>query len=256
MHPVFLRWGSHVVYWYSALIWLGLLSALAYALWQAPRAGFRPSTVLDAALCLLAGGLLGARAAYVVPNWTDFGARPEALLGLWGGGYSFQGGLFGGALGLWLYALAAHHSFVSLADLAAPAVALAQCIGWAGAWAHGANYGLVVRSAFSMWLPDLYGVYGPRLPVQMLACLSSALIFLALHRLHRFRLPGGLVALIYLLANGMLHFVLEFMRADETMYVGPLRWTQLAELTESTLALAILLYYRAKQRATSEGKCA
>ena len=254
MHPVFLRWGSHAVYWYSALIWLGLVSALVYALWQAPRAGLDRSRLLDAALCLLAGGLLGARAAYVIPNWADYGGRPEALLGFWGGGYSFQGGLFGGALGLWLYSLVAHQSFLRLADVAAPAVALGQSIGWAGAWVHGANYGLVVRSAFSMWLPDLYGVYGPRLPVQMLACLLGALLFLQLHRLRRLHLPGGLAALLYLLGNGTLHFVLDFMRADETFYMGPLRWTQVAELAEVVLGLAILLYLHATRNATATEK--
>lgn len=254
MHPVFLRWGSHVVYWYSALIWLGLLSALGYAVWQGPRIGFHRSTILDAALCLLIGGLLGARAAYVIPNWTDYGGRPEALLGFWGGGYSFQGGLFGGALGLWLFGLVARQSFLRLADLAAPAVALGQSIGWAGAWVHGANYGLVVRSALSMWLPDLYGVYAPRVPVQMLACLLGALIFLRLHRLHHFRLPPGVVALLYLLCNGVLHFILEFMRADETLYVGPLRWTQIAELAEVVLALIVLVYLRTRQRALAEEK--
>jgi phosphatidylglycerol:prolipoprotein diacylglycerol transferase len=254
MHPVFLRWGSHVVYWYSALIWLGLVSALGYALWQAPRAGFSRSTILDAALCLLAGGLLGARAAYVIPNWTDYGSRPEALLGFWGGGYSFQGGLFGGALGLWLYALVARQSFPGLADLASVALSLGQSIGWAGAWVHGANYGLVVRSTLSMWLPDLYGVYGPRIPVQMLACLLGMLISLRLHGLRRFRLPGGLVASVYLLCNGILHFVLEFMRADETLFVGPLRWTQVAELAEVMLALGILLYLRTTHRAKAREK--
>lgn len=248
MHPVFLRWGSHVVYWYSALIWLGLVSAVGYALWQAPRAGLQRSTILDGALCLLAGGLIGARAAYVIPNWADYGGRPEALLGFWGGGYSFQGGLVGGTLGLLLYALATRQSFRRLADLASVALSLGQSIGWAGAWVHGVNYGLVVRSTLSMWLPDLYGVYGPRIPVQMLACLLGALLFLALHRLRRFRLPAGLVASVYLLVNGIFHFVLEFMRADETLYVGPLRWTQLAELAEIVLGLSILLYFRAAHR--------
>jgi phosphatidylglycerol:prolipoprotein diacylglycerol transferase len=254
MHPVFLRWGSHVVYWYSALIWLGLVAALTYALWQAPRAGYQRSTILDAGLSLLVGGLLGARAAYVITNWADYAGRPEALLGFWGGGYSFQGGLLGGALGLWLYALAVHQSFPKLADLAAISLSLGQSIGWAGAWVHGANYGLVVSSTFSMWLPDLYGVYGPRIPVQMLACFLGALIFLGLHRLLRFRFPAGFVASAYLLGNGILHFVLEFMRADDTLYVGPLRWTQLAALAEIVLATSILVYFRAAHSRTVREK--
>jgi phosphatidylglycerol:prolipoprotein diacylglycerol transferase len=254
VHPVFLRLGSYVVYWYSALIWLGLLLALVYAMWLGTREGYRHSHVLDAALCLLAGGLVGARLAYVISNWADYGGRPAALLGFWGGGYVFQGGLIGGTLGLWIYALASRKSFLRLADLAAPAVALAQSVGWAGAWAHGANYGLVVRSTFSMWLPDLYGIYGPRVPVQMLACLGGILLFLRLHRLRKCRLPPGVVALLYLLGNGILHFVLGFMRADETAYIGLLRWTQVAQLIEIAFALGILLYLRVRQTTTAPEK--
>lgn len=246
--PVLFRWGTHIVYWYSALIWLGIVLAVVYAQWQGHRLGYRHPQVLDGALWALAGGLLGARLAYVVPNWQDYGGRPAALLGLWGGGYAFQGGLLGGTLGLWLYSLRAGLSFAALADLAAPAVSLAQALGWAGAWVHGANYGLVLRSPLSMWLPDLYGVYGPRFPTQMLACALGILLFLGLHRLTRFRPPPGMLALLYLLGNGLGHFLLEFTRADEAPYWGPLRWTQIVALAEVAIGVILLLYLRHRRR--------
>ena len=249
--PVLFRWGTHIVYWYSALIWLGIVLAVAYAQWQGRLLGYRHPQALDGALWALVGGLLGARLAYVVPNWPDYGGRPAALIGLWGGGYAFQGGLLGGTLGLWLYSLNARLSFRRLADLAAPAVSLAQGLGWAGAWVHGANYGLILRSVISMWLPDLYGVYGPRFPTQMLACALGILLFLGLHRLSRFHLQPGMLASLYLLCNGLGHFFLEFTRADEAPYWGPLRWTQIAALAELAVAMVLLLYlwHRHRNRA-------
>jgi len=60
-------------------------------------------------------------------------------------------------------------------------------LGWG--WVHGANYGLVMSSPFSMWLPDLYGFYGPRFPTQMLACAPEHSLVLALHRLSRLHPP-------------------------------------------------------------------
>ena len=242
MDPLLFRWRSYSVYWYSALLWLGIVLAIAYAQWQGRARGYRHQQVLDAALWVLLGGLVGARLAYVLPNWQDYGGRITALLGLWGGGYAFQGGLLGGTIALWLYSLRARLWFPQLADLVAPAVALAQALGWAGAWVHGANYGLVVSSPFSMWLPDLYGVYGPRFPTQMLACALGFLLFLGLHRLSRLHLPAGRLALFYLLGNGLGHFLLEFTRADEAPYWGPLRWTQVAALAEVVLAIGLLLY--------------
>jgi len=264
MSPVLFHWRSYTLYWYSALLWLGIVLAIAYAQWQGRLRGYLHQQVLDAALWALAGGLLGARLAYVLPNWQDYGGRVTALIGLWGGGYAFQGGLLGGTLALWLYSLRARLlrrpavpvlrpvlleglaglSFPRLADLAAPAVALAQALGWAGAWVHGANYGLVMRSPFSMWLPDLYGVYGPRFPTQMLACALSIVVFLGLHRLSRLHPPAGRVALLHLLGNGLGHFLLEFTRADDAPYWGLLRWTQIAALAEVAVAAVLLVYLR------------
>jgi phosphatidylglycerol:prolipoprotein diacylglycerol transferase len=258
MIPVLFRWRSYTLYWYSALIWLGIVLAIAYAQWQGRLRGYRHTQVLDAALWVLAGGLVGARLAYVLPNWQDYGGHLTApllrpafyagLFGLWGGGYAFQGGLLGGTMALWLYSLRAGLSFPRLADLAAPAVALAQALGWAGAWVHGANYGLIMSSPFSMWLPDLYGVYGPRFPTQMLACALSILLFLGLHRLSQLHPPLGRLALLYLLGNGLGHFLLEFTRADDAPYWGLVRWTQVAALAEVAVAIVLLLYLRYRRR--------
>lgn len=248
MHPVLVRWGPVVIYWYSALLWLGILLAVAYVQWQGRNLGYSGTKVLDAALWALAGGLIGGRLAYVLPNWQDYSGNWTAMLRAGNGGYVFQGGLLGGVLALWLYSLWVGLSFPRLADLGAPAVALAQACGWAGAWVHGANYGLIMRSPLSMWLPDLYGVYGPRFPTQMLACALGILLFIALHRLRRFHLPVGMVALLYLLANGLGHFLLEFTRADDAPYWGPLRWTQLAELAQIGVAVALLLHLWHRRR--------
>jgi phosphatidylglycerol:prolipoprotein diacylglycerol transferase len=248
MRPVLFRWGSHILYWYSALVYLGIVLAIAYVQWRGRRAGYRALQVLDGALWALAGGLVGARLAYVLPNWGDYAGRPVALLRFWGGGLVFQGGLIGGAAALWLYSLFVGLSFPRLADLAAPAVGLAQSFGWAGAWTYGANYGLIIRSVFSMWLPDLYGVYGPRFPTQFLACVLGLLSFLGLHRLSRLKPTPGILALLYLLSNGVGHFALEFTRADEAPFLGLLRLTQIAELVEIVIAAALLLYLWLRHR--------
>ena len=249
MEPVLFRWGSHILYWYSALIYMGVLLAITYAQWRGRRVGYGDLQVLDGALWALVGGLVGARLAYVLPNWGDYAGRPAALLSFWGGGLAFQGGLVGGALALWLYSLLARLSFPHLADLAAPAVSLAQGLGWAGAWTRGAYYGLIMRSVFSMWLPDLYGVYGPRFPTQFLACALGFVLFLGLHRLSKLKPPPGMLALLYLLGNGVGHFLLEFTRADDAPYLGLVRLTQIAELVEIIIAVALLLYLWHRRRA-------
>lgn len=249
MHPVVFRVGSYTLYWYSALLCLGILLGVGYAVWRGKSEGYRTLQVLDAALWALVGGLLGARLAYVIPNWGDYASHPAALLKLWGGGLVFQGGLIGGTLTLWLYARHAQLPFLRVADVAAPAVALAQAVGWAGAHLHGAHYGLVMRSSLSMWLPDLYGVYGPRVPIQFLACALGLFLFWGLNRLHRWHLRPGTLALLYLLCNGIGHFGLEFARADDATSFGLLRATQIAGILEFVVAGSILSYVWIARRA-------
>jgi len=252
MSPVLHRWGAYSLYWYSALIYSGIALATVYVHWQSRRAGCSGVQALDGALWTLLGGLVGARLAYVLPNWADYASHPAALLRLWGGGLVFQGGLIGGMLALLLYSVFAGLSFLRMADLAVPAVALAQGLGWVGAWIHGANYGLIMRSPFSMWLPDLYGVYGPRLPTQLLACALGFMLFLSLHALGERRRPPGTLLSLYLLGNGVGHFALGFARADDAPLVGLLRATQVAELAEAAIAAICLLYFWTRRRANAQ----
>ena len=252
MHPVLFRWGARLLYSYTALAWLGIVLAVGYVQWRGYRSGYRATEMLDAALWTLVGGLVGARLAYVWPNWADYAGRPLALLSFWGGGLVFQGGLIGGALALWLYALYAQLPFPQFVDMAAPAVALAQSLGWVGALMHGANYGLVLRSALSMWLPDLYGIYGPRFPTQLIASLLAfTLAFVLYHWSWRSWRPGVL-GLLYLFGNGTSQFLLEFARADEAPHIGLLRMTQVAALGEALLAAALLLYFWPRRRMVGE----
>ena len=252
MHPVLFRWGGHVLYSYTALTWLGIVLAVGYVQWRGYRARYQATQVLDASLWTLVGGLIGARLAYVWPNWADYAGRPLALVSFWGGGLVFQGGLIGGIVTLWLHAMYAQLPFLALVDIAAPAVALAQSLGWVGALMHGANYGLVLRSPVSIWLPDLYGVYGPRFPTQLLAAILTFLLGLVLYHWSWRRWKPGVLGLLYVLGNGATQFLLEFTRADEAPHLGLMRVTQVVALGEALLALALLLYLWPRRRLLDE----
>jgi phosphatidylglycerol---prolipoprotein diacylglyceryl transferase len=253
MDSILWRWGAFSLYWYTALVGLGVLAAAAYVLWCGQREGFDPRQVLDGMLWALVGGLIGARAAYVIPNWGDYSGSPGAILSDWGGGLVFQGGLVLGALALVGYALFAGLPCLRMADLAVRGVCLAQAFGWLGAHVQGANYGLVIRSAISMWLPDLYGVYGPRFPTQAMAALLAALLFLLLHWLSGRSMRSGWLTLLFLAINGGGHFALEFTRADDAILSwGIVRGTQVAEMAQVIVAAGGWLYLRFRQASASE----
>ncbi len=254
MHPVVLRWGPFSVYAYTAAVSLGIMVAVAYVHWRGSLSGFSVTYLLDGALWTIAGGIVGARLAYVLAHREDFSGGILDLWSRWDGGLVFQGGLLGGLVVLYLYSVYTQVSALRLVDLAAPAVALAQALGWAGALLHGANYGLIMRSPISMWLPDLYGVYGPRIPTQLLGSFLGLGLFYTLHRASCSQHRPGLLGLLYVFGNGVGHFLLGFARSDQALYVGMLRSTQLAELVEASVAgscLSICWWFRRYRANTS-----
>ena len=58
--------------WYSFLIVAGALAAIVLACREERRAGLPKDTVIDLALFLLPGGIIGARLYYVIFSWPQF----------------------------------------------------------------------------------------------------------------------------------------------------------------------------------------
>src|SRR5690606_38217739 len=70
------------------------------------------------------GGIFGARAVYVLTNWSAYQGAWIEMIRIDHGGLSFHGGVIGGALTGGLYVARRNYSFNELADLAVPGLAI------------------------------------------------------------------------------------------------------------------------------------
>ncbi len=225
---------------YSALVWLGAAMGLGIAylyLRKRARRAVSLTIFLDGALFVCAAGWLGARAYHVALNWDYYAARPDEIAQIGLGGLALRGAFIAGLLALALYARARGLRFAKLADASALGLAMGQALGWLGALARGANYGVVSDSQIAVELPDVYGLIAPRFPLQhfeigLFAGLFVGLLILALRRPR-----AGTLFLAYLLVAAAANFALGFGRGDETVYVGALRVDQLVDLVFVALAL-------------------
>jgi phosphatidylglycerol:prolipoprotein diacylglycerol transferase len=209
----------------------------------ARKRGSEPGSAIDASLVGLIFGILGGRLAYVAIYWEYFSSHLTEALSPWRGGLSFQGALVGGILGVLVYALWRERSFWPLADALTPGLALGQGIGWIGCLLTGCAYGLPAKGWLAWELPDIYGIVAFRLPVQaIMSGLNGLLLVLLLVLIwRRVSLFPGFLALLYLLLSSISGFGLEFMRGDETLYIGLLRWSQVVEIGEFLLAIGLLI---------------
>jgi phosphatidylglycerol:prolipoprotein diacylglycerol transferase len=211
--------------------------------------------LLDATLVVVIFGGIGARAYHVLTHWDYYSQNTDDITNLAQGGMGLRGALALGLIVLLLFALIRRVSFWKLADAGAVGLALAQSIGWYGAFLVGANYGVVSDAALVLPfgasggtviglvqdLPDVYGIVAPRVPVQLIAVAFFFALFLAVAWLSwRSHPDEGIVFLSYLIISALGGLALGYVRADETLSWNGLRLDQWVDLLLAGIGLAAL----------------
>jgi prolipoprotein diacylglyceryl transferase len=127
--------------------WYGLLLAVAVvvAVWMTRRrvraSGLDPELVFPVAVCAVVAGFAGARIEHVAGDWSEYSGMPANILWIWRGGLGIYGGVLGGMFGAALGCRLVRLPFWTVADCAAPGVALGQAIGRVGNYANQELYG-------------------------------------------------------------------------------------------------------------------
>ena len=248
MRPLFIQLGPFALPSYGVALAVGYLVAVLLTGRVARRHGIPLHRTLDLAFWLLAGGVLGSRLLYVVTNPGQFydacaghGAGPARGAGqllwdcsrplhIWEGGLVFYGALLGAlAVALW-YTRRHQLSFLKVADLALPGLALGHFFGRLGCWAAGCCYGKAASGITGVRFPPgsvafeelgLAGlleagssVTGPLHPTQLYEALAELLIFFALLWVRHRQRYTGQTALTYLLLYPLARMALELFRGD------------------------------------------
>ena len=234
--------------WYGVLIALAVLAAVTVCSARERRLGLPKGAGLDLALVCVPVGILCARAYYVAFNWQVYAANPLEALMVWKGGLAIYGGAIGGAVGAWIYAKVKKLPFGALADLVAPALALAQSVGRWGNFLNQEAYGIAVRNPSLQFFPIAVNISGEwRLATffyESAWCACIAAMLLTAEKKRRFKRTGD-AFLWYILLYAAERAVVEGLRTDSLM-LGGLRVSQLLSLAALTVLL-ILLAVRAKK---------
>lgn len=90
--------GSLPVYWYGILIAIGFILAILYVSRRAKEFGVDADRMLDVILGGAIGGIVGARAYFVILQWDYYGQNLSQIFNTRSGGMAIYGGLIGGVL--------------------------------------------------------------------------------------------------------------------------------------------------------------
>ena len=168
----------------------------------------------------LVGGIVGARLWSVVENWDE--ASDDLLGSLFSGsGLVWYGGALGGALCVLAWAKWRGAMDLRTCDVAAPSLAAGYAVGRIGCQLAGdGDYGKAWDGPWAMAYPDGTVPTTEQVhPTPIYESLTMALVAWVLWRLRHSMPPGGVFALWLVLA-GTERFLVEFVRRNDTVFVG------------------------------------
>jgi phosphatidylglycerol:prolipoprotein diacylglycerol transferase len=168
----------------------------------------------------LLGGLIGARADYLIENWDKVSG--DLLANIFSGsGLVWLGGVIGGALGVVVWAWRRRWLGLALLDTAATPLALGYAIGRIGCQLSGdGDYGKHTGLPWGMSYPHgTVPTTDTVQPTPVYETLAMGLLALLLWRL-RDRLRPGLLFALWLVLSGLERLLVEFIRRNDPVALG------------------------------------
>jgi prolipoprotein diacylglyceryl transferase len=248
LNPNLIQYGPITLTWHGVFSVLGILATIRLAAWLAGRDGFTTEQIYDGAFWAVIVGLVGARAHFVLENWRLFAGHVIKVFYVNEGGISQWGGVFGGMVGLLLWAWWRKFSFWKLLDAAGPAALLGLAIGRIGDVINGEHHGTPTNLpwGFNYVNPHTLGQPGisvhPEVAYEMILCLGILALLMPFYFRLKARLPAGVAGLVFLGIYAFGRFWLSYFRADQIEYgLRQAQWASLLMVVLALLFIPILL---------------
>ena len=263
MHPFLFTVFGRTITTYGVLLILGAVAA-----WFVVKFLARKS-IKDIDLVFLisiAGGFVGVfmlrpimRIPTILMNlqvFIDMGL--EGFINVVFGELVFFGGLIGGTIAMVLFCRGFKIPILPIADVFAPALALAHGIGRIGCFLGSCCYGVEVDAShpFAVVFP-YYSVAAPPgvplLAVQLIEAVCLFVISVILIVVYKKVKFSGLTVCLYGIFYSITRFVLEFFRGDEARGIyGGLSTSQYIAIVLFTVSIALLYYCKKKANAETQ----
>ena len=259
INPILAEIGPFSIHWYGVIFALAFLAGTCFLLWKAKDFGVNADRAFDVLLAAFVGGIICARAYYVIFAWNEmnYAENPIRVFYIWEGGIAMYGGLIGAfAVGLWMCRVRKVKSLPML-DVAGISLLLAQAIGRWGNFinmeAFGVNTDLpwgmtsqTIHNYLAYHMESLAGMgitVDPSLPVHPTFFYESAwnligFLVLAFVLAPRRRFDGQMF-LGYLAWYGAGRCVVEGLRTDSLMW-GNIRVSQALALICAVVCTALI----------------
>ena len=231
MYPVLFEVFGRQIGTYGLFLIIGAVSA-----WVLVRllAGKENKDIPLVFLICICGGFIGAfllrpimKISEIIVNWDVFGQMPlVALLSYVFGEIVFYGGLIGGIIAMILFCRGFKIPILPIADLFAPALALAHGFGRIGCFFGGCCRGVVMN-----------------LPIQLVEAACLFMLAAVLTVIYKKSTIAGFTVCIYGISYALLRFFLEFFRSDTVRGIyGVFSTSQYISMVLFTVSVVLLCW--------------
>jgi phosphatidylglycerol---prolipoprotein diacylglyceryl transferase len=263
MYPQIADFGPVTIHTYGLLLALAFIAGIWVTSRNARKLGLDSDSIWNLGLVVIFSALVGAKALLFVSDYSYYSQNPREIFSL---STLRSTGVYYGGLAL---ALAASFWYVrkaklpgwTVADLAAPGLALGQAIGRLGCLSAGCCFGKPTNLPWAITFTSQYSfenvgvpLHTPLHPTQIYESVGTLLLFIYLTwRLGRKRFTGQVV-LEFLAIYSVLRFVIEIFRDDERSFIvdGILSTSQLIACLTVLAAGAVLYFMRNRPREASQ----
>lgn len=257
MHPVLIELGRLQVRSYGFMLAVSFLLGIWLAGRRAKRRGIDPQKILDLSVIIILAAVVGSRLLYVVFHLEQY-RNPLDVFALWQGGATFYGGflLAVGASYWWLQRN--NLSFLAVADVIAPSIALGLVFTRVGCLLSGCCYGKPTDGPLGLVFPpdSPAGIAAAAIaletardrvalhPAQAYSSLKGLVIFAVLMLMQPKLTKRGSTFGLLLVLYGVGRFVVDFYRMYENSAFVLLGLTFNQVISVALVATGIVLLAR------------
>lgn len=260
--------GTNVIQikWYGVIIALGFTLAALFGGRIAYTWRMNLSKMVDVLIYGTFGGIIGARAYYVIFQWDYYKLNPVEIFEIWNGGLAIYGGIIGGILAGFITCKLEKINFYNLLDLVGMSLLIGQGIGRWGNYANQEAFGVFTNGNYGMMsskvadyiaknpgkygldgVPDIHGFIEandlyvhPTFFYEFVWCMAGfGLLYLILKKFRKF---SGQLFLCYGIWYGTGRAIFEGLRTD-SLYIGStdIRVSQVLSLAIVAVCAIVLI---------------
>jgi phosphatidylglycerol:prolipoprotein diacylglycerol transferase len=276
--------GGLVLTWHGLLTFVAVALAVFLVAWWGSREGISADAIYSVAVWAIIGGVIGARLVYVIDVWREvYKHDPLSMVYVWQGGIAIYGAILGGFVGGALYIIIRNSNWFlafwgsyfrflgqatraplptvgRLADIAAPAMLLAQAIGRVGDIINGEHCAGATSLPWGVIYthPDSPGITlcggGVTHPAVAYELLMDLVILGILWPLRRRLRPDGMFFALYLGTYSLGRFFLSFLRSEFNEYFFGLNEAQIIALLVMAVTIPLVVYKARLAQPVLEGR--